>query len=144
MLETYHAQKRAGRFEASRPHTAGDRFKRLERMMAQLRDVLMHRQSPAAYSPEDMQRAAPASYADEMAAQRASLEALERLAHVDALDEEPVGVLHAHTFTSCCRKSSAWMCRLRAADQKAYAPARVILASWNILLLAVTGHGMMS
>lgn len=118
MLDTYNAQKRAGRFEASRPHTAGDRVKCLEHLMAQMRDLLMHGRAPAAYSPEDMRRPAPASYADEVAAQRASMEVLEQVALADASDNEPVGALHAQscTFlsypTPCCNGSYAVGCRL--------------------------------
>lgn len=91
----YRAQKRAGRFEASRPHTAGDRVKRLECLVVQLRDLIMHGQAPATYSPEQLPRSAPANYADEVAAQHASLEALERLALADSGEEEPTGASHA-------------------------------------------------
>ena len=76
MLDTYEAQKRAGRFEASRPHTAVDRVKRLEGLMLQLADMMVHGRAPARYSPECMPRSSAATYNAAVAAQRAQLEAL--------------------------------------------------------------------
>ena len=91
LLNEYRAQKRAGRFEASRPPKAGESVKRLECLMLQLTDLILHGKAPAAYSPEQVPQSAPASYEDEVAAQRASLEALQRLTVADALEEEPEG-----------------------------------------------------
>ena len=102
-------QKRAGRFEASRPHTAGERVKRLERLVLQLTDMFLHGKAPAAYSPEQLPRSAPANYLDELAAQCASLEALQRLTVADASEGEPEGassstLIHASPSSACPRK----------------------------------------